>query len=283
MEGEVAAMEGDVVVAAAAAMEGEEEAATVEGEVVGAAAAEEDAPSAAAVEGEMAAVEGEMAAVEEEIAATAEVLDVAMQPDGADDTKGGEVIEERLMQQFITEELDPVVARGLRMSDSEMGTHFDFDMSMGAPPSCGGAASTDWAPSRDEVAGETRTQTPRDRTITESPDITRDIMERERARLMTSSNPRAQVFAQALEERRRRVTGRDGGQGGVVVGEDAMEVMAAEAEEGMEGGPHAVDEAMEGGEGRNGGSGDTRVEGHETQMDPVVLFSGLDPVEARRS
>ncbi|GBG65111.1 hypothetical protein CBR_g49474 [Chara braunii] len=187
---------------------------------------------------------GEVAAAEEDIAAAAQVPDVAMNRDGADDAEGGEAVEEHLVQQFITEELDPVVAgitsgvaRGLGMLDSEMGTHFDFDMSTGLPPSCGGAASTDRAPSRGEAESEKGTQTPRDRTTSESPDATRDIMERERARLMASNDPRAQAFVRALEERRRRERGRDVGQGGAVVGEDAMKVVAAKAEEGMEGGP----------------------------------------------
>ncbi|GBG59607.1 hypothetical protein CBR_g49871 [Chara braunii] len=182
-------------------------AATMEGEVA-AEVEEEETPSATAVEGEV------VVPVQEEIAAAAEV------PHGRGD--------ERLMQHLLTEELDPViagmtpgVARGLGISDSEMGTHIDFDLSMGLPPSCGAATSTDRALLRDEVAGETSTQTPRERTTTKSPDATRDIMERERARLMASSNPRAQAFARALEERRSRQTGRDGGQGGAVVGEDA--------------------------------------------------------------
>ncbi|GBG61346.1 hypothetical protein CBR_g20379 [Chara braunii] len=94
-----------------------------------------------------AAVEEEVAAAEEEIAAAAQMSDVAMQReqvnrapifqaqmqrDGEDDAEGGATVKERLMQQFMTEELDPVaaritpgVARGLGMSDSEMGTHFD--------------------------------------------------------------------------------------------------------------------------------------------------------------
>ncbi|GBG61543.1 hypothetical protein CBR_g22340 [Chara braunii] len=89
---------------------------------------------AAAVEVEVeAAVEEEeapsTAAVEEEIAAQAEV-----QRRGDD---------ERLMQQFLTEELDPAIAgmtpgveRGVGISDSEMGTHLDLDLSVGLPPSC---------------------------------------------------------------------------------------------------------------------------------------------------
>ncbi|GBG60009.1 hypothetical protein CBR_g339 [Chara braunii] len=252
VEGEVAAVEGDVVAAAAAAVEGE--VASMEEEITTAAA--EEAPSAAAVEGEVAATK------EEIVAAT----------------------------QFITKELDPVVAsitpgvaRGLGMSDSEMGTHFDIDMSTGVPPSCGGATTTDQAPSRDEAASETGTQTPRDRTTPESPDAARDIMEQERARLMASSDPRAQAFARALEERRHRETGRDGWQGGAVVGEDAMEVVAPEVEEGMESGSQPVDEAMEGGEGRSGGPGDTPAAAHETQSGLVVPFWGLHLVEAQRS
>ncbi|GBG67139.1 hypothetical protein CBR_g81564 [Chara braunii] len=159
-------------------------AAAVEGEVAAAAAKEEPSPAeeekepsaAAAVEGEVAAA---AAAAEEEVAAAAEVPDVAMEHDGVDATEGGEDAKDRLMQEFVTEELDPLVggfgvARGLGMSpptgwpDLEMGTHFDFGMLMGGPPSCRGAASTDRAPLRDEVAGEMRTQTPRGRTATQT-------------------------------------------------------------------------------------------------------------------
>ncbi|GBG67343.1 hypothetical protein CBR_g480 [Chara braunii] len=246
-------------------------AAAVEGEVAATVTVEEEeAPSLAAVEGDVAGL------VKEEIAAAAEV------PHGGTD--------ECLMQHFLTEELDPViagmtpgVARGLGISYSEMGTHIDFDLSMGLPPSCGGATSTDRAPSRYEVAGETLTHTPRERTTTESPDAARDIMERERARLMASSDPRAQAFARGLEERRSRETGRDGGLGGVVVGEDAREVVAAEAEEGMDGGRQAVHEATEGGQEGDDGPRDAWAGGHKTQTGPAVPFSGLHLVEARRS
>ncbi|GBG74590.1 hypothetical protein CBR_g18998 [Chara braunii] len=152
-------------------------AAAVEVEVA-TAVEEEEAPSAAAVEVEVAtAVEEEeapsAAAVEEEIAAQAEVQ------------RGGD--DERLMQQFLTKELDPTIAvmtpgveRGFGISDSEMGTHLDLDLSVGRPPSCGVATSTDRAPSRDETPGRTSTQTARERTSTESPDAAHDIMERER-------------------------------------------------------------------------------------------------------
>ncbi|GBG84017.1 hypothetical protein CBR_g37892 [Chara braunii] len=274
--------------------------------------AEEEVTTAAAVEGEVVAAEEEVPAVatgEEEVPAGAAVeweeavqpvaviLDVVMEHEGADTTGGGDDVEEHLMQQFITEELDPVVggltsgmARGLGMSPttggagSEKGTHFNFDMSMGAPPTCGGTASTDRAPSLDEVAGETGSQTPRERTTTESPDAARDIIERERVRLMASSNPRAQAFAWALEERRRKETGRDGGQGGVVAGAGVMEGVAAEeADEAVEGGPQAVDEVVEGGQGRDGGAGDARPAVHTKVMGPVVPFSGLHSAEARRS
>ncbi|GBG64696.1 hypothetical protein CBR_g46239 [Chara braunii] len=191
--------------------------------------------------------------------------------------------EERLMQQFITEEVDPVVggftsgvARGLGMSPptgcagSEMGTHFDFDLSMGAPPSCSGAASTGGAPSIDEMAGETGSRTSTERTAAESPDAARDIIEREKALLMAFNDPRAPAFARALEERRRQETGRDGRQGGLVAGAartDITEAVAAEAvDEVVEGGPQivveagvggpqTVDEAVEAGQGRDGGGG----------------------------
>ncbi|GBG60137.1 hypothetical protein CBR_g3380 [Chara braunii] len=162
VEGEVAAVEGEVAaegdVVAAAAVEGE--VAPMEEEI--AAAAMEEVPSAATVE-------GEVAAAEEEIATAAQVSDVAMHCDGADDAEGG-------------------------------------------------------------------------------------------------------------VERRR-----DGGHGGAMVGEDAMEVVAAEAEEGMEGGPELVDEAMEGGEGRCEGPGDAPTVAQETQTGPVVPFSSLHVVEARQS
>ncbi|GBG67192.1 hypothetical protein CBR_g84856 [Chara braunii] len=178
--------------------------------------------------------------VEEEIAAQAEVQ------------LGGN--DERLMQQFHMEELDPViagmtpgVARGVGIFDSEMETHLDFDLSMGLPPRCDGATSTDRAPSRDEAAGQTLTQAVRERTTTESPDAARDIMERERARLLASSNLRAQAFARALEEARLRETGGDCVQGGMVAGEDVTEGVTAEAvDEAMPGGAEAVEVAVEG-------------------------------------
>ncbi|GBG84418.1 hypothetical protein CBR_g38702 [Chara braunii] len=66
---------------------------------VAAAAEEEEAPSAAAVEGEV------PGPVEEEIAAQAEVQ------------RGGD--DERLMQQFLTEELDPVIAEEARRREIE--------------------------------------------------------------------------------------------------------------------------------------------------------------------
>ncbi|GBG69829.1 hypothetical protein CBR_g4658 [Chara braunii] len=176
------------------------------------------------------------ATVEEEVAAATPQEAVPMDHDSAD-------TDEQLVQRFITEEVDPIVggltpgaAMELGVSaptgraGSEMGTHFDFDLSMGAPPTCGGATSTDRASSRDDAADATGTQTPIERTQAESPDTARDIMERERARLMASSNPRAQAFARALEEDRRRETGGDGVQGGVVAGEDVMEGVAAEAD-----------------------------------------------------
>ncbi|GBG92453.1 hypothetical protein CBR_g55534 [Chara braunii] len=196
---------------------------------------EEEAPSAAAMEGGVAGL------IEEEIAAQAKVQ------------RGGD--DERLMQQFLTEELDPViagmtpgVARGLGISDSEMGTPLDFDLSMGLPPSCGRATSKDRALSRDEAAGQTFTQTLRERTTIESPDAARDIMERERARLLASSDPRAQVFARALEEVRLRE--RQSGycvQGGVMARKDVAEGVAAEAvDEALSGGAEAADVAVEG-------------------------------------
>ncbi|GBG82445.1 hypothetical protein CBR_g34822 [Chara braunii] len=236
VEGQVAAAGGAAGGTAAVEVE---RAATVE---------EEEAPSAAAVEG------GVAGPVEEEIAAQTEVQC------GGDD--------ERLMQQFLTEELDPViagmtpgVARGFGISDSEMGTHLDFDLSMGLPRSCGGATSTDRAPSRDEATGQTLTQTPRERTTTESPDAARDIMERERARLFALSNPRAQAFARALEEARLRETGGDCVQGRVV----------------------AVDEAVQAGQRRDEGAIDARCVVQETATGPVVPFSGLHLAQGRQS
>ncbi|GBG82291.1 hypothetical protein CBR_g34575 [Chara braunii] len=238
-------------------------------------------------------VEVEVAVEEEEIRAVATgeeevrvgVAVVGEKVDGVD-------VEERLVQQFVTEEVDPVVGgftpgveRGPGMSPptgyagSEMGTHFDFDLSMGAPPSCGGAASIGRAPSMHEAAGETGSRTSRERTVVESPDAACDIIERERVRLMASSDPRAQPFARALEERRRRETGRDGRQGGVVAGAvrvNVAEAVAAEAVddvveggpqtvvEGVVGGPQMADEAMEAGQGRDGGAGDSQAVVHDT-------------------
>ncbi|GBG78839.1 hypothetical protein CBR_g28063 [Chara braunii] len=216
--------------------------ATVEGQVAAAGGAgggtaaveEEGAPSAAAVEGEV------PGPVEEEIAAQAEVQ------------RGGD--DERLMQQFHTEELDPViegmtpgVARGFGISDSEIGTHLDLDLSMGLPPSCSGETSTDRAPSRDDAPRQTSTQAARERTTTESPDAARDIMEREKARLLASSDPRAQSFARTIEEATRREIGGDCVQGGVVAGEDVAEGVAAEpVPEAMSSVPEAADVAVEG-------------------------------------
>ncbi|GBG72100.1 hypothetical protein CBR_g11033 [Chara braunii] len=217
-----------------AAVEGQMAATGGAGVKVRAAVDEEEDPSAAAVEGEV------PGPVEEEIAAQAEVQ------------RGGD--DERLMQQFLTEELDPViagitpgVARGFGISDSEMGTHLDLDLSMGLPPSCGGATSTDRAPSRDEAPGQTFTQTTRERTTTESLDAAHDIIERERARILASNDSRAQAFARAVEEVRRREIGGDCVQGGVVAGEDVAEGMAAEpVPEAMLGGAEATDVAVEG-------------------------------------
>ncbi|GBG91613.1 hypothetical protein CBR_g52647 [Chara braunii] len=199
------------------------------------AAAAGAAGGADAVEG------GTPGAVEEEIGAQAEV------------SRGGS--DERLMQQFLTDQYDPVmagmtpgVARGLGMSDSQMRSHLDLDLSMGPPPSCGGATSTDHAPSRDDAAGESLTQ-PQRVTTTGSPDAARDILERERARLMASTNPRAQAFARALEDARRRKTGGDcveGGVTGVVAGEDVVEGVADEAGRGgVRGGVVAGEDVVE--------------------------------------
>ncbi|GBG84423.1 hypothetical protein CBR_g38708 [Chara braunii] len=229
MEGQVAAEGGTCGEAAAVEVE------------VAAAVEEEEAPSAAAVE--------------EEIAAQAEMQ------------RGGD--NERLMQQFLTEELDPAIAgmtpgveRGFGISDSEMGTHLDLDLSVGLPPSCGGATSTDRAPLRDEAPGRTSTQTARERTTTKSPDAAHDIIERERARLLASTDPRAQAFARAVEKARRREIGGDCVQGGVVEGEDVAEGVAAEpvaeampvgaeaADVAVEGRPQAVDEAVQAGQRR---------------------------------
>ncbi|GBG91106.1 hypothetical protein CBR_g51910 [Chara braunii] len=185
---------------------------------------------------------------EEEVAAARPQEAVPMDHDGVGTDK-------QLVRCFITVEVDPVVrgfTRGAAMelgisapiggAGSEMGTHFDFDLSMGPPPTCGGATSTDRAPSRDDAADATETQTLMESTQAESPDTARDIMKRERDRLMALSNPRAQAFAWALEEARRRETKGDGVQGGVVAREDVMEGVAAEADnEAIQGGPEAVD------------------------------------------
>ncbi|GBG61562.1 hypothetical protein CBR_g22359 [Chara braunii] len=219
--GRGAAVEGQVATAGGAGGG----AAAVEVEVA-AALEEEDAPPAAAME--------------EEIAAQAEVQ------------RGGD--DERLMQQFFTEELGsaiagmtPGVERGFGISDSEMGTHLDLDLSVGLPPSCGGATSTDWAPSRDEAPGRTSTQTARERTTTQSPDAAHNIMERERARLLASTDPHAQAFARAVEDARRLEIGGDCVQGGVVVGEDFAEGVAAEpVPEAMPGGAETADVTVEG-------------------------------------
>ncbi|GBG72479.1 hypothetical protein CBR_g12054 [Chara braunii] len=204
----------------------------------GAAALDGFVAATAGVAGGADAVEGGMpGAVEEEIGAQAEVS-----------SGGGD---ERLMQQLLTEQYDPVmagmtpgVARGLGMSDSQMGSHLDLDLSMGLPPSCGGATSTDRAPSRDDAGGESLTQ-PQIVTTTGSPDAARNILERERARLMASTNPRAQAFAWALEDARRRETGGDcveGGVTGVVAGEDVVERVVARADaEAVQGGGVSAD------------------------------------------
>ncbi|GBG83540.1 hypothetical protein CBR_g37256 [Chara braunii] len=112
---------------------------------------------------------------------------------------------------------------------------------------------------------------------------------------MASSNPRAQAFARALEEARRRETGRDGVQGGVVAGEDVMEGVAAEADhEAIQGGPEAVDvpmdrrpqaayEAVQAGQRRDKGAIDARPVVQETAAGPVVPFSGLHLAQGRQS
>ncbi|GBG70888.1 hypothetical protein CBR_g8188 [Chara braunii] len=160
-----------------------------------------------------------------------------------------------------------------------------------------GAASIGRAPSMDEATGETGSRTSRERTAAESPDEARDITKRERARLMASSDPRAQTFVRALEERRRRETGRDGQQGGVVAGAvrtDVTKAVAAEAVdkvvvggpqtvgEAVVGGPQTVDEAVEAGHRRDGGAGDSRAIVHDTTSGQVVAFLGLQLAEARQ-
>ncbi|GBG67292.1 hypothetical protein CBR_g88580 [Chara braunii] len=123
VEGEVAAAEGDAVA------QQSNNSGAVEGEVVGATMLEEVRSAAV--------VEGEVATAVEEIAAATDVLDVVMQRDGADDTESSEAIEESLMHPVVRG-ITPGVVRGLGMFDSEMGAQFDFDMSMGVAPSCGG-------------------------------------------------------------------------------------------------------------------------------------------------
>ncbi|GBG63380.1 hypothetical protein CBR_g37737 [Chara braunii] len=176
-----------------------------------------------------------------------------------------------------------------------MGTHLDLDLSMGLPPSCVGATSTDRAPSRDEAPGQTSTQTARERTTTEFPDAARAIMERERARLLASSDPRAQAFARAVEEVRHREIRGDCVQGGVVAGEDVAEGVAAEsvpkailgggeaADVAVEGRPQAVDEGVQAGQRRVEGAIDARREVQETATGPVVPFLGLHLAQARQS
>ncbi|GBG65349.1 hypothetical protein CBR_g50711 [Chara braunii] len=130
------------------------------------------------------------ATVEEEVAAAAPQEAVPMDHDGAD-------TDEQLVRRFITEEVDPVMGGltpGAAMelgifaptggAGLEMGTHFDFDLSTGAPPTCSGATSTDRAPSRDDAADAMGMQNPREGMQAESPDTTCEIIERERARLM---------------------------------------------------------------------------------------------------
>ncbi|GBG90280.1 hypothetical protein CBR_g50458 [Chara braunii] len=124
--------------------------------------------------------------VEEEVAATAPQEAVPMDHNADDGTD----TDDQLMRRFITEEVDPVmggftpgtaidpgISAHTGETVSEMGTHFNFDLSISAPPTCGWTTSTDRAPSRDDAADETRTQTPRERTQAESPDTARDIME----------------------------------------------------------------------------------------------------------
>ncbi|GBG92556.1 hypothetical protein CBR_g55950 [Chara braunii] len=159
---------------------------------------------------------------------------------------------------------------------------------------CGGATSTDRAPSRDEAPGRTSTQTAKERTTTQSPDAAHDIMERERARLLASTDPRAQAFARAVEDARRLDIGGDCVQGGVVAGEDVAEGVAAEpvpeampggaetADIAVEGRTQAVDEAVQAGQRRVEGAIDSRREGQETTTGPVVPFSGLHLAQARQ-
>ncbi|GBG69784.1 hypothetical protein CBR_g4615 [Chara braunii] len=160
---------------------------------------------------------------------------------------------------------------------------------------CGGATSMDRAPSRDDAPGQTSTQTARKRTTTESPDAARDIMERERARLLAWSDPRAQSFARAVEEARRREIGGGCVQAGVVAGDDVAEGVAAEpipeampgvaeaSDVAVEGRPQAVDEAVRAGHRRVEGGIDARREVQETATGPVVPFSGLHLAQGRQS
>ncbi|GBG72329.1 hypothetical protein CBR_g11908 [Chara braunii] len=203
----------------------------------GATVAEVEVTAALAVEAEVAVEEEEARVVamgEEEVRVGVAV--VGEEVDGVD-------VEERLVQQFITEEVDPVVggftpgvARGLGMSpptgyvDSEMGTYFDVNLSMGAPPSCGGAASAGRAPSMDKAAGETGSQA---------------------------------VAAEAVDE----------------VVEGGPQTVA----EAVVSRPQTVDEAVEAGQGRDGGAGDSRAVVHDTAMGQVLPFSGMKLAEARRS
>ncbi|GBG81228.1 hypothetical protein CBR_g31900 [Chara braunii] len=121
--------------------------ATTEEEVPAQATTEEEVEGVATVEGEIAAAVER----EEEVAAAATLAAVPMDHDDAN-------ADEQLVQRYIREEVDPVVGGltpGMAMelgicpptgrARSEMGTHFDFDMSIGGPPSCGGATSTDRA------------------------------------------------------------------------------------------------------------------------------------------
>ncbi|GBG92454.1 hypothetical protein CBR_g55535 [Chara braunii] len=161
--------------------------------------------------------------VEDEIAAQAEVQR------GGDDEP-----HEHLMQQFLTKELDPVIAA-------------------------------------------------------------LDIMERERTRLLASSNPCAQAFTRVLEEARLRETGGNGVQGGVVAGEDVAEGVAAEADDeampggleaadvAVEGRPQAEDEVVQARQRRDEGTIDARRVVQETATGPVVPFSGLHLAQGRQS
>ncbi|GBG78304.1 hypothetical protein CBR_g26334 [Chara braunii] len=299
----IAAAVEEIAAAAAAAAVLEEMAASVLAEdppaAGGGAAVEGQVAAAGGARGGGAAVEVEVAAaLEEEDAPSAVVVEeeIAAQEEVH---RGGD--DERLMQQFLTEDLGPAIAgmtpgveRGFGISNSEMGTHLDLDLSVGLPPSCGGATSTDRAPSRDEAPGRTSTQTARERTTTQSPDAAHDIMERERARLLASTGPRAQAFPRAVEDTRRLEIGGDCVQGGVVAGEDVAEGVAAEpvpeampggadtAGVAVEGRTQAVDEAVQAGQRRVEGAINSRREGQETATGSVVPFSGLHLAQARQ-